>query len=94
MENQPKTPWWEPALKLFFELSGWILAPILVAFFLGRFLDDRFGTAPWIFLATLALAFLISNIAIVKKSSATMKALELNTKKNESGIDGNKHQKH
>ncbi len=66
-DNQ-KYSWWAPALKLFAQMSAWIVGPIILAVFVGRWLDKRFDTSPWLFLITVFCAFVITNIGIVKQS--------------------------
>ena len=46
-------------------LSGWIAFPVIIALFLGKWLDKKFNTDPWLFLATIGLAFLISMYGLV-----------------------------
>lgn len=69
-------PWWRPALFLFFELSGWIAGPIIIAVFVGEWLDQRYGTEPWLYLASVGVAFTISTIGIVRGAMKAMKKIE------------------
>jgi F0F1-type ATP synthase assembly protein I len=81
VENEPKkenkATWWEPAVEIFSQVSGWIAGPIILALVLGKYLDGRFGTKPWIFLGLTAVAFLISSFGIVKVVSKYMSRLEV-----------------
>lgn len=70
-----EAPWWQPSLILFYRLSGWIAGPVVIAVFLGRYLDRKYGTEPWLFLATVGAAFVISSIGIVKDSVREMKRI-------------------
>ena len=66
---QPSTessPWWRPALLLFVELSGWIAGPVIIAMYLGQWLDARYQTSPWWYLVSVGLAFVVSTIGIVR----------------------------
>ena len=74
--KKPEQPWWQPAIALFLQLSVWIAGPIIIAIFLGRWLDERYGTSPWLFLATVGAAFIISNVGIVKQSLKSMKEID------------------
>jgi len=67
---------WRPALLLMGQISGWIVGPVLLALFLGRYLDERYRTEPWFFLGLTLLAFLISCSAIIKIARAYIKDLE------------------
>ena len=71
-----KVPWWQPGLVLFAKLSGWIAVPVVIAVFLGTWLDKKFGTAPWLFLATVGASFLLSMFGIVRDSLQEMKRIE------------------
>ena len=74
-EPNNKKPWWEPAVEIFSEVSGWIAGPVVVALILGKYLDGRFGTKPWIFLGLTGFAFMVSAYEIVKVVSRYMKKI-------------------
>ena len=59
-------PWWEPAVEIFGRVSTWVVVPILLALIIGKYLDTRYGTKPWIFLGLTLVAFLISSFGIVR----------------------------
>ena len=63
-------------LQLFFELSGWLIGPIVVALMLGQWLDAKYQTKPWIFLTCLTLAFIATCIGIVKATKDFIKDIE------------------
>ncbi|PIT93571.1 hypothetical protein COU00_03715 [Candidatus Falkowbacteria bacterium CG10_big_fil_rev_8_21_14_0_10_43_11] len=65
-EKKVDMPWWQPAILMFSRLSGWIVGPIILAIFLGKWLDKRYDTEPWLFLGTVGLAFIISMVGLVK----------------------------
>ncbi len=68
--------WWQPALVIFAKMSGWIFFPVVVGLFLGRWLDDKFNTAPWFFLSVIGFAFVISIIGIIKTAKEEFKHIE------------------
>jgi len=77
MDHQPtKAAWWQPALFMFARLSAWIAAPIIVALYFGKWLDKEFGTAPWLFLSCIGLAFLTSMIGLIKNTLAEYGKIE------------------
>ncbi|MFH1236340.1 MAG: AtpZ/AtpI family protein [Parcubacteria group bacterium] len=90
LENGQNVPWWEPALKLFGEVAGLIAAPIVIALYVGRWLDERFDTDPIFFIGITALAMIFSTIAIVHISTRYMKEMEKNDKKNNGNTTSNK----
>lgn len=82
MSNQAKKDiWWRLAIVMFFKLSVWIAAPIIIALFLGKWLDSKYSTAPWLFLLCVGIAFIISMIGLVINTLAEYKKIEQNSKK-------------
>jgi len=67
-QNGQSAAWWQPALQLFFELWGWLVVPVIVALFLGTWLDETFQTAPLFFLVITAIAFFVTIFGIVRRS--------------------------
>lgn len=77
---------WSLALRIMVNLSGWIAFPVIIALFLGKWLDKRFNTEPWLFLATIGLAFIVSMYGLVLKALKEFKRIEkeYSNKKNQS----------
>ena len=78
--KKDKTPFWQPAMVIFAEVSAWIAGPIVIALFLGRWLDNRYQTEPWLFLGTMGLAFAVSSFGIVKITLNYIKKIEKEVK--------------
>lgn len=72
--------WWQPSLILFMRLSGWIGGPVIIALFVGKWLDDKYSTEPWLFLTTVGLAFITSSIGIAKEASEAIKKMSQDDK--------------
>nr|AQS29747.1 hypothetical protein [uncultured bacterium] len=72
--------WWQPGLNLFFQLSGWLVGPLVGALFLGRWLDDRYQTKPWLFLLSVGVAFLITCLGIIKETMEYIRQIEKEAK--------------
>lgn len=83
--NSPRknkqTVWWQPAIVMFLKLSVWIAGPVIAALYLGKWLDRKFDTAPWLFLLSMAAAFLISMISLIKNTLAEYRRIEEQSKK-------------
>jgi F0F1-type ATP synthase assembly protein I len=88
--GEMRAPWWQPGLVLFTKLSSWIAVPVVIAVFLGEWLDKKFGTAPWLFLATVGAAFFLSIFGIVKDSLREMKRIEKETEEKRRQEEKNK----
>ena len=67
--------WWQPYASLMVDISGWLVGPVIAGLFVGRWLDQKFHTAPWLMLLTLGLAFMVTNVAIMKKGLAMLKKI-------------------
>ncbi len=80
-DKKSNIPWWQPGMQLFARLSGWIGGPIIVAVFLGKYLDNRYRTEPWLFLATVGMAFVISMVMLIKIGFEEFKKIEEQSKK-------------
>lgn len=68
--------WWQPALTMFIKLSGWIGFPIIIALFLGKWLDKKYNSAPWLLLACIGAAFVISMVGLVKETVSEYKKID------------------
>lgn len=76
-------PWWQPALLMFARFSVWIVAPVIIGAVLGKWLDKRYGTEPWLFLAAIGAAFIISTIGLVKNVTEEFRKIDKNNRINE-----------
>ncbi|MEK7539375.1 MAG: AtpZ/AtpI family protein [Patescibacteria group bacterium] len=66
MNEDKKKLDWKPAFQIFGRVSTWVIAPIILALIIGKALDTRYGTDPWIFLGLTGIAFLFSIFGIVR----------------------------
>jgi F0F1-type ATP synthase assembly protein I len=64
------------ALRVMANISGWIAFPVIIGLFLGRWLDRRFGTEPWLFLTTIGVCFVVSMYGLVTNSLKEFKKIE------------------
>lgn len=80
-ENNQRAPWWQPGLVLFARLSGWIAGPVIIAVFVGKWLDRKYDSEPWLFILSVGIAFLFSIFGIVRDSLREMKRIEEEEKK-------------
>ena len=64
------------ALTTFTKASGWIVAPVIGAVFLGKYLDREFNLAPFLFIGTMSLAFAVSMYGILRELKIYLKTIE------------------
>jgi F0F1-type ATP synthase assembly protein I len=89
-DTQSKKPWWRDSVLFFVRVSSWVVIPVIISLFLGKALDKKFGTTPWVFVGLTALSFTISIFGLVKESGAYMKKItEASEKNKKHGDTGN-----
>lgn len=81
-QQKPNIPWWQSPLQLFLKMSSWIGGPIIVAVFIGKYLDKKYHSEPWLFLLSVGIAFIISTVMIVIVGLREMKKIEKQAKEN------------
>ena len=82
-------PWWQPGIFLFCRLSGWIGVPVIIGVLIGKWLDRKYGTEPWLFLLAVGVAFILSMFGIVRDALGEIKKIEkeaLNKKAKDSQV--------
>lgn len=68
--------WWRPAMELFAQISGWIVFPIFIALFLGKYLDARFDRAPMFLIICVSVAFAITLVGMIRQTLKAAKKME------------------
>ena len=76
LNNFKKDASWQTALLIFSKLSVWIGVPVVLAVFLGKWLDQKYHSEPWLFLATVGLAFIVSMFGLIKEALAEFKKID------------------
>jgi F0F1-type ATP synthase assembly protein I len=71
---------WTIALRVLGNLSGWIIGPIIIGLIVGKWLDRKYGTEPWLFLTTIGVCFLISMYGLVINALKEFKKIERESK--------------
>jgi len=61
------------ALSLAWELGYSIALPLVIFALLGRWLDKKFATSPWLFLLGIILAVTISSYLVYRKTMEIIK---------------------
>lgn len=67
---------WQTALRIFISLSAWVGFPVIIGAFLGKWLDKKYGTEPWLFLVTLGLCFIVSMYGLIVNAMREFKKIE------------------
>lgn len=74
--DKSETPYWRLPLILFIQLSGWIVAPVVLALLLAWWLEKKYHTDSWVYLLVVGIAFLVSMIGMVREGKAAIRQME------------------
>lgn len=67
---------------MFLRMSGWIGGPVIAGTVIGKYLDRKFNTEPWLFLLSVGISFVISMIMLVVIGLREMKKIDAEAGKN------------
>ncbi|HAQ02791.1 TPA: hypothetical protein DEP30_02910 [Candidatus Nomurabacteria bacterium] len=78
MENNKnnKIPWWRDGVIIFVKVSAYIAAPVVIASFAGKYLDQKYNTGNLLFLVLIGIAFLSTIYLIWKEMKIYKKKIE------------------
>jgi len=71
-----KNNYLEPIIKIMLSTTAWIVGPVLMGAFLGKWLDQKFNSEPWLFLATIGFCFIISMCGLITNALKEFKKIE------------------
>lgn len=71
---------WRPAMIMFAKSSAWIAAPVVAALFIGKWLDNKYDSAPWLTLICIGASFIISMAGLVRETAKEYKRIESGAK--------------
>ena len=74
--NQNNKPWWRDGVIVFAKVSSYIAVPIILASYLGKFLDQKYNTGNLLFLVLIAVAFISTIYLIWKETKIYNKKIE------------------
>lgn len=89
-KNNRNKAWWQPAMIIFFKFSGWIVLPLIAALYLGRWLDRKYNSEPWLFLISVGVAFVVSMIGLVVSVLKDYRRIEREAGKNNNYIENDR----
>ena len=57
MEDNNKKPWWREGVLLSVKVSAYIAVPVIIASYVGKYLDKKYSSDPYLFLISIAIGF-------------------------------------
>jgi F0F1-type ATP synthase assembly protein I len=79
-EAHQKSAFWQ-ALSMAWELGYVIAIPLVALALLGRYLDNKLNTSPWLLLTGIILSIVISSIGLVWKFNKIIGKIDKNNEK-------------
>lgn len=64
------------SLRIMAGVSGWIAFPVIIGLYLGKYLDKKFGTEPWLFIIIIAGSFVVSMYGLLVNAQREFKKIE------------------
>ena len=61
------------ALSFAWKLGYSIAVPLVALLLIGRFLDQRLGTSPWLLMTGLVVSFIVTNVLMFREAISVMK---------------------
>ena len=77
--NTNKT--WSIAIRTMSIASAWIVGPVLLGLVIGKWLDRKYSSGPWLMIISLSFFFLVSMFGIVRNALKEFKKIEEEAKK-------------
>lgn len=78
------------ALGFAWRLGYSIAVPLVILLLVGRLLDKRFGTSPWLLLTGLGVSFVITNMLMFREAFRVMRQADGESKNVPSRVDKTK----
>ena len=79
MQEKNTNDLYREALLVFARVSGWIGVPVVLALFVGKYLDAKYSIAPWGTLSAVGISFMFSLFGIIRETTAYMKRMAQET---------------
>ncbi len=74
--------WWKEYSGMMIDISGWLVVPVILGLLLGKWLDSRYQTKPWLTVVCVGVAFVITNVGIIRKGIQITKKTEKEKRNN------------
>lgn len=80
-KDKIEKPWWRDGVIVFVKVSGYIAIPIIIASLVGKTLDKKYNSDPFIFLTLIAIAFVSTIFLIWRETKTYRRKIEEEDKK-------------
>ncbi|ETB63725.1 TPA: hypothetical protein DIC38_02985 [Candidatus Nomurabacteria bacterium] len=73
-------PWWRDGVLVFGRVSAYISVPVILASFLGKYLDEKRNTGNLFFFICIGISFFVTIYLIWKEMKIYKKKLDISSK--------------
>lgn len=80
-QKEDDQTWWQRPFLMFLRLSAWVAVPVVIATFVGNYLDEKYDSAPFGLISIVGFSFLISMFGLIKEASKEYKKINEENKK-------------
>jgi hypothetical protein len=71
-----ETPWWRDGVIVFTKISAYISVPVIIASYVGEYLDNKYNSGNLLFLLSVGIAFIITIFLIWREMKVYRKKIE------------------
>ena len=75
-DNNNKKPWWREGVLLSAKVSGYIAFPVIITSYIGKYLDKKYNTSPYLFYILIAFGFASTIYLIWKEMKIYQRKIE------------------
>lgn len=75
-KQKEEKAWWAFALGMLGRFAGWIIFPVFIGAGAGMWLDKKYNSEPWLFLASVGIAFIFSIAGLLRNTLKEFKRIE------------------
>ncbi len=73
--------WWRTPLQIFSEITGLIVVPIVAALYLGKWLDKKYNSEPWLTVITVCIGITMAVIFVYRIAYKYIREIEKEARK-------------
>lgn len=75
-EKNNKNDYYPVIWRIMATSTVWIVVPVIIGFLLGKLLDKKFNTEPWLLLLTLGICFVCSMVGLTINALKEVKKMD------------------
>jgi len=82
-DKNVEKPWWREGVLLSAKVSAYIAFPVIITSYVGKYLDKKYNTSPYLFFISIAIGFASTIYLIWKEVKIYQRKIEKEEKTND-----------